>query len=61
MKDEDNIKLYRIKSIIEASEELIEASKEVRYDKDTIQMAKEVAYNHIKEIVADVSYNPWQE
>lgn len=50
----------RIKAVLYAAEEMIKHAKS-HSDKETIIAAKEVAYDHILEIVEDVAYCPWQE
>lgn len=50
----------RIRAVLYASEEVV--SRALKHgDKETILMAKETAYDHIKGIIDDVAYCPWQE
>ena len=50
----------RIMAVINASEEVIAMAK--KYGNiDTVRLAKETAYDHIKGIADDIGYNPWQE
>lgn len=52
--------ISRIKAILEASEEVI--SSALKYgNSGTIAIAKETAYNHIKGILDEPGYCPWEE
>lgn len=53
-------KIGRIRAVLSASEEVIGRAKKVN-QKDVISIAMETAYEHIKGIIDDVSYCPWQE
>jgi hypothetical protein len=59
MTDEER-QIGRIKAVLYASEEVVEKAKKVGL-KDTIQQAQEIAYEHIKGIIEDAAYCPWQE
>lgn len=50
----------RIKALFEASEELITSARKYG-NAGAISVAKETAYDHVKGIIEDVGYNPWQE
>ena len=54
------LQLGRINAVLYASELTITKAKEYN-DRSTILMAKETAYDHIKGIMEDPSYCPWQE
>ena len=50
----------RMKAIIEATEDVLEKAR--KYDnKGVVSLAKETAYDHIKGIIEDPGYCPWQE
>ena len=53
-------KIRRIEAVISASEGVIKETKCDRAREYTL-IAKETAYDHIKGILEDVGYNPWQE
>ena len=50
----------RMRAVINASEGVIERAKEQR-DRNTLLIAKETAYDHLKGILEDADYCPWQE
>lgn len=51
------MQIGRIEAVIEAAEEVLKRN----VDRETKLMAKETAYDHIKGIVEDEGYCPWQE
>lgn len=51
----------RIKSIMKASEDTVKKYIKAGYNEIDILRAKEVAYDHIKNVILDLGYNPWQE
>lgn len=59
MTDEEKI-VGRIRSIMKASEETVNKLNKYLHEKDILK-AKEVAYDHIKGVLEDVGFNPWQE
>lgn len=60
MTDEEKI-VSRIRSIMQASEETVNKLNKYRHDREDVLIAKEVAYDHIKGVLEDVGFNPWQE
>lgn len=50
----------RIHAVISAAEEVISRAKPLG-DRETVMMAKETAYDHIKGIMEDPGWCPWQE
>lgn len=50
----------RITAIVEAADEVIKRAKK-HGNRNTVTMAKETAYDHIKGIIEDPGYCPWQE
>lgn len=53
-------KYGRITAVMYASEEVIKSATK-HGEKTAIKTAIETAYEHIKGIIEDVSYCPWQE
>lgn len=60
MTDDEKI-VSRIRAIMSASEETVAKLNKYRNDREDILLAKEVAYDHIKGVLEDVGFNPWQE
>lgn len=56
----NTLQLGRINAVLGATEEVVKRAKPYN-DRKTIMMAKETAYDHIKGIMEDPSYCPWQE
>lgn len=54
------MQIGRIDAVLYASESTIAKVKE-HNDRSTILMAKETAYDHIKGIMEDPGWCPWQE
>ena len=59
MTDEEK-QIGRIKAVLYASEEVVKRAKP-HGDRETVMMAKETAYDHIKGIVEDSGWCPWAE
>ena len=54
------MQIGRIQAVLYASEEVITRAKRTG-DRETVMMAKETAYDHIKGIMEDPGWCPWQE
>lgn len=54
------MQIGRIQAVLYASEETIKRAKQ-EGQRDTELMAKETAYDHIKGIMEDPGWCPWQE
>lgn len=54
------MQIGRIEAVLYASEEVIKRAKQ-KGQRDTELMAKETAYDHIKGIMEDPGWCPWQE
>ncbi len=56
----EKMQIGRIEGVLYASEETIKKAKQ-KGQRDTELMAKETAYDHIKGIMEDPGWCPWQE
>ncbi|MBQ1297422.1 MAG: hypothetical protein IIY21_25485 [Clostridiales bacterium] len=56
----EKMQIGRIEAVLYASEEVIKRAKQ-EGQRDTELMAKETAYDHIKGIMEDPGWCPWQE
>lgn len=56
----EKMQIGRIEAVLYASEETIKQAKKAG-DRETVIMAKETAYDHIKGIMDDPDWCPWQE
>ena len=54
------MQIGRIQAVLYASEEVVKRAKRTG-DRETVMMAKETAYDHIKGIMEDPGWCPWQE
>lgn len=54
------MQIGRIQAVLYASEEVITRAKRTG-DRETVMMAKETAYDHIRGIMEDPGWCPWQE
>lgn len=56
----EKMQIGRIEAVLYASEEVIKRAKQAG-QRDTELTAKETAYDHIKGIMEDPGWCPWQE
>lgn len=56
----EKMQIGRIEAVLYASEEVVARAKRTG-DRGTELMAKETAYDHIKGIMEDPGWCPWQE